>query len=71
MSVWLTPELEPFYGGTYYPPTSRWGRPGFIDVLTEVARVWREERHRYVPSWLIRPIYRRLVPLPAKPLGDG
>ena len=35
------------------------------------ARVWREERHRYVPSWLIRPIYRRLVPLPAKPLGDG
>lgn len=28
------------------------------------ARVWREERHRYVPSWLIRPIYRRLVPLP-------
>ncbi len=35
------------------------------------ARVWREERHRYVPSWLLRPIYRRLVPLPAKPLRDG
>ena len=33
------------------------------------ARVWREERHRYVPSWLIRPIYRRLVPLPAKLLA--
>ena len=29
------------------------------------ARVWREERHRYLPSWLIRPIYRRLVKLPA------
>ena len=28
MSVWLTPELKPFYGGTYFPPTSRWGRPG-------------------------------------------
>ena len=28
MSVWLTPELKPFFGGTYFPPTSRWGRPG-------------------------------------------
>ena len=43
MSVWLTPELKPFYGGTYFPPTSRWGRPGFVDILEEVARVWREE----------------------------
>ena len=34
------------------------------------ARVWREERHRYVPSWLIRPIYRRLVRLPARPLEE-
>ena len=46
MSVWLTPELKPFYGGTYFPPTSRWGRPGFVDVLQELARVWREERAR-------------------------
>jgi uncharacterized protein len=46
MSVWLTPALEPFYGGTYYPPTSRWGRPGFLDVLREVARVWESERER-------------------------
>jgi uncharacterized protein len=44
MSVWLTPRLEPFYGGTYFPPEARWGRPGFIDVLEEIARVWREER---------------------------
>jgi uncharacterized protein YyaL (SSP411 family) len=29
MSVWLTPSLQPFYGGTYFPPTSRWGKPGF------------------------------------------
>jgi hypothetical protein len=46
MSVWLTPDLKPFYGGTYFPPTSRWGRPGFLDVLAEVARVWRDERER-------------------------
>jgi uncharacterized protein len=43
MSVWLTPELKPFYGGTYFPPTSRWGRPGFVDILGEIARVWGAE----------------------------
>jgi uncharacterized protein YyaL (SSP411 family) len=44
MSVWLTPSLQPFYGGTYFPPTSRWGRPGFIDILQELRRAWREDR---------------------------
>ncbi len=50
MSVWLTPTLEPFYGGTYFPPTSRWGRPGFIDILQEIARVWRAEREKVLQS---------------------
>jgi uncharacterized protein YyaL (SSP411 family) len=46
MTVFLTPDLKPFYGGTYFPPTSRWGRPGFVDLLTELARVWRDDRPR-------------------------
>jgi uncharacterized protein YyaL (SSP411 family) len=50
MSVWLTPSLEPFYGGTYFPPASRWGRPGFVEVLEELARVWREERDKITQS---------------------
>jgi len=50
MSVWLTPELKPFYGGTYFPPSSRWGRPGFVEVLQEIARVWRAERSKVVES---------------------
>ena len=50
MSVWLTPSLEPFYGGTYYPPTSQWGRPGFTEVLEEIARVWRDERQKVIQS---------------------
>ena len=50
MSVWLTPSLEPFYGGTYFPPASRWGRPGFVDILTEIARVWRDERGKVLQS---------------------
>jgi uncharacterized protein YyaL (SSP411 family) len=44
MTVFLTPELKPFFGGTYFPPTSRWGRPGFSDLLQELARVWKEDR---------------------------
>jgi uncharacterized protein YyaL (SSP411 family) len=44
MSVWLTPDLKPFYGGTYFPPDARWGRPGFPEILREIVRVWREER---------------------------
>jgi uncharacterized protein YyaL (SSP411 family) len=50
MSVWLTPDLRPFFGGTYFPPSSRWGRPGFIDVLTELARAWRDERPKLLQS---------------------
>ena len=50
MSVWLTPSLQPFYGGTYFPPSSKWGKPGFVDVLEEIARVWREERDKVEQS---------------------
>jgi uncharacterized protein len=44
MSVWLTPELKPFYGGTYFPPDARWGRPGFPEILREIVRVWQHDR---------------------------
>jgi uncharacterized protein YyaL (SSP411 family) len=46
MSVWLTPELKPFYGGTYYPPENRYGRPGFRTVLNHIAQAWREDREK-------------------------
>ncbi len=44
MSVWLTPELKPFYGGTYFPPDSRYGRPGFVDLLQQLAQAWKQKR---------------------------
>src|SRR5205809_3243276 len=50
MSVWLTPDLKPFYGGTYFPPSSRWGRPGFVDILQEINRVWGADREKVVQS---------------------
>jgi hypothetical protein len=43
MSVWLTPELKPFYGGTYYPPHSGYGRPGFGDLLRNIAQAWESQ----------------------------
>jgi uncharacterized protein YyaL (SSP411 family) len=44
MSVFLTPDLEPFFGGTYWPPTSRMGMPGFDQVLAAVIDAWTNRR---------------------------
>jgi uncharacterized protein YyaL (SSP411 family) len=44
LTMFLTPDGEPFWGGTYFPPEPRWGRPGFADILRRVSQVWREER---------------------------
>jgi uncharacterized protein len=43
LTMFLTPDGEPFFGGTYFPPSERYGRPSFQRVLTQVARVYREE----------------------------
>ena len=40
MSVWLTPDLKPFFCGTYFPPDARYGRPGFKELLQRVHDVW-------------------------------
>jgi len=44
MSVWLTPKLKPFFGGTYFPLLSRYGRPGFRDLLLHLAKAWKDDR---------------------------
>ena len=43
MNVFLTTELKPFYGGTYYPPATK-GRIGWPDLLKEIAKIWKEDR---------------------------
>ncbi len=43
-SLFLTPDLKPFYAGTYFPPDDRYGRPGFRRVLGDLAAAWRERR---------------------------
>src|SRR5881398_1336321 len=42
MSVWLTPDLKPFVGGTYFPPEDRYGQPGFKKVLERIAAAWKQ-----------------------------
>ena len=50
LSVWLTPDLKPFFGGTYYPPAERWGRPGFATLLQRIAAAWAQRREEVVAS---------------------
>jgi len=50
LTLFLTPDLKPFFGGTYFPPEDRWGRVGFATVLGEVSRIYREERGNIVRS---------------------
>ncbi len=46
LSAFLTPDLKPFFGGTYFPPDRRYGRPGFKEILQEISQMWKEERTR-------------------------
>ena len=47
MNMFLTPELAPFYGGTYFPPRARHGLPAFADVLRAVSKAWTERRGEF------------------------
>ena len=46
MSVWLTPALKPFVGGTYFPPEDRYGQPGFSKVLERIAAAWKQDHEK-------------------------
>src|SRR5436305_9441237 len=50
MSVWLTPDLQPFFGGTYFPPENRYGHPGFASILTQIADAWHTQRDQILES---------------------
>ena len=50
MTVFLTPELKPFFGGTYFPPDNRYGRPGFLQLLQHIQQLWETRREDLVNS---------------------
>ncbi len=46
LNVFITPDLKPFYGGTYWPPEAKFGRPSFVQVLQQVNKAWRDRREQ-------------------------
>ena len=59
LTILMTPDQKPFWAGTYLPPRGENGRPGLIEVLEEVERLWREDRHRLME--LGRQVTRRVA----------
>ncbi len=68
MSVFLTPDLKPFWGGTYFPPDSRHGRPGFGNILTQLSEVYRTGRERVEET--ARQVMEQLAEAPSTPAGN-
>ena len=50
LSIFMTPEGKAFYAGTYFPTTGRMGMPGFVDVLVQIAAVWKSDRERLIEA---------------------
>jgi uncharacterized protein YyaL (SSP411 family) len=50
LNVFLTPDLKPFFGGTYFPPDNRHGRPGFLHLLRQIHQLWNERRGELLDS---------------------
>ena len=73
MSVWLTPDLKPFLGGTYFPPDDKWGRAGFKTVLTRVAEAWAADRDSVVAAadGAMEHLRQAAASIPSAPLAPG
>jgi uncharacterized protein YyaL (SSP411 family) len=73
LTMFLTPAGEPFWGGTYFPPEQRYGRPGLPEVLQGVGKIWREERHKVASNTTaLKDALQRLArPDAGGPLAEG
>jgi len=50
LTVLLTPDKQPFFGGTYFPPKSKWGSPGLLDIMESVHEAWTNKREELIQS---------------------
>ena len=69
LTMFLTPDGDPFWGGTYFPPTARFGRPGFPEVLRTVAKVFRDEPEKVTGN--VTALHDALAQLSQPKTGDG
>ncbi len=72
LTMFLDTQARPFWGGTYFPPTSRYGRPGFVDVLREVARIYAQEPDKisHNAGLLVEAVQERANDAAAPVFGD-
>ena len=69
MNIFLTPELKPFFGGTYFPPDARHGRPSFLQLLQQIAMLWQERKSDIAAS--ADEIHARLESVMTSSVGAG
>ena len=69
LTMFLTPAGEPFWGGTYFPPTSRWGRPGFPDVLRAISEAYHGKRDQIATN--VGALRKALAKLSEPAAGTG
>jgi uncharacterized protein len=67
LNCFLTPELEPFYGGTYFPPKNRHGMASFTDVLGRIAQLWTDQRDKILET--ASEFHRQLAAVAAREPG--
>jgi len=67
LNVFLAPDLKPFYGGTYWPPENKHGRPAFVQVLQQINQAWQTKREQLAGS--STNLHAKLVELTARQAG--
>ncbi len=71
MTVFLTPDQEPIFAGTYFPPTDKWGRPGFGSIVTNIGEAWIKDQSNIVQQAERFTSRLRSALQPASPLAVG
>ncbi|WP_333870971.1 thioredoxin domain-containing protein [Desulforamulus putei] len=68
LTIMMTPDQRPFFAGTYFPKKASYGRPGLIEILEQIAQLWKSERHRLleVGDQLTRHLQREATSSPGK-----
>ena len=69
LNCFLTPDLKPFYAGTYFPPEGKYGQPGFLSILRQIAKLWQSSRGKVLDS--AEDFHRRLAGFVAAQPGNG
>ncbi len=71
MTVFLTPEKEPIFAGTYFPPTDKWGRPGFGSIVTNIGEAWQKDQEKIIEQASRFTSRLRSALQPSSPLAVG